>query len=162
MAKEKKSPKEPEAVPQGTKLVVFMLVQKVGEQPSKGGVIVSQDIAVIENGQLVRSEQTDQLDPSGFGAFIWRDDHPNHKRRMVAMTQFAERKNKGAVPFIVGPFDSMGKAAKAMQKVRPKSSSEQISELVKENDAQSAKRAEDQELIERLKRQIASAQNQSK
>ena len=162
MSKDKKeeAPKAPE-VPKGPKEVVFILVQEIGKAPFKGGVLVSQDIAVIENGQLVTPESTDRLDPDGFGMFSWSDDHPNNARRLKAMLQFQKKNNRGETPFIVGPFDSRGKAAKEMQKVRPKADGEKVALLRKEVDEQAIERVADQELIVKLRKQIADANGKS-
>ena len=115
------------------KQTIFILVPELNKSVFKGGVIVSQDHAVIEGGQLVTAEQTDRVDPDGFGMYRWRNDHPNHKRRLKALEMFMEKKNKGKIPFIIGPCGSIEEATKKMHDVRPKAPAEEVTSLKAEN-----------------------------
>jgi len=124
------------------KPVVFILVQSLGKTVMNGGVIVSQDVAIIENGQVVKTENTDRLDPSPVGVFEWKDDHWNHKRRMKRMNDYKIRKNKGETPFIMGPYSSTDAAFKAMHKARPKAPAEENAVLKAENATQESTIAE--------------------
>ena len=139
----------------GPKDVIYILVPKLNKPVFKGGIMVSQDHAVIENGQTIKSESTDRLDPDGFGIYSWRDDHENHERRVRAMEAFMAKKNIGDDKFIIGPFESREKACKEMHKVRPKSDAEQLATIKAES-------AEKDAEIEALKAQIQAAKSAGK
>ena len=119
--------------------VVFIMIPELNKPEYKGGVLVSQDTAVHENGQLVKAEQTDRLDPDGFGIFSWRSDHENHDRRLKAMLMFKEDSDN---PKLVGPFKSRDEALKKMHAVRPKSAQEENANLKADNQAQAGVIAE--------------------
>ena len=132
--------------------VVFILVPELNKPEYKGGILVSQDVAVHENGQIIKAEQTDRLDPDGFGIFSWRNDHENSKRRLKALEMFKETAGN---PPVIGPFKSRAEALKKMHEARPKSAEEKNTVLSAENKAQTG-------IIAKLKEKLAKATARTK
>lgn len=130
----------------------YIMIPRVGGQIPRGGIIISQDRAVIENGVTVKGESTDIITPDPFGLIVVAADHPNYDRRIKALEKKMERENvEGLPPVLIGPFATKDQAFKKMHEVRPKTDSEEANES-----KQRAKTLEQEN--EDLKKRIAELQ----
>jgi len=144
------------------KTVYFIEVLKQGRPVGNNTLVVTQKKARFDSaGNNIEGEKTDMIGSDGQGLYTIVGNHANYAARVAALKAKMERDNKGAIPTLIGPFDTATEAFEKMHAVREKSDTEAKAIAEAKLEGAEKENAELSDELSELKAKLAAAEKKT-